>query len=89
MGCEQQRVGWDSSRASDWGGWGCVQETIKLEFTSWWGTKGCSRGGIISGNHRGTGLMDAVAVTHSVVVVAVLAALLRSPTKKKNAVLRR
>ena len=62
-----------------------VQETVKLEYTSWWGTKGCSRGGIIFDNHRGTGLMDAVAATHSVVVVAVLAALLRPPTgKKKN-----
>ena len=30
----------------------------------------------IFGNHRGTGLMGTVAVTHSVVVVAVLAALL-------------
>ena len=31
---------------------------------------------MIFGNHRGTGLMGAVAATHSVVVVAVLAALL-------------
>ena len=54
----------------------------KLEYTSWWGTKGCSRGGIIFGHHRGTGLMDAVAATHSAVVVAVLAALLQSPTGK-------
>ena len=37
-----------------------MQETAKLEYTSWWGTKGCSRGGIICGNHRGTGLMGAV-----------------------------
>ena len=66
------------------GGWGGVQETVKLEYTSWWGTKGCSRGGIMFGNHRGTGLMDAVAATHSVVVVAALAALLRSPTGKKS-----
>ena len=60
-----------------------MQETVKLEHTSWWGTKGCRRGGIIFGNNRGTGLMDAVAATHSVVVVTVLAALLRSPTGKK------
>ena len=60
-----------------------MQETVNLEYTSSWGTKGCSRGGIVCGNHRGTGLMDAVAATHSVVVVAVLGALLRSPTEKK------
>ena len=65
------------------GGWRSVQDAVKSKYTSWWGTKGCSRGGIIFGNHRGTGLMDAVAVTHSVVVVAVLAALFRSPTEKK------
>ena len=51
MGCEQQRVGWGGSRGSDGGGGGGVQETVKLEYTSWWGTKGCSRGGIIFGNH--------------------------------------
>ena len=61
-----------------------MQETVKLEYTSWWGTKGCSRGGKIFGNHRGTGLMDATAATHSVVVVAVLAVLVRSPAEKKN-----
>ena len=82
MRCEQQRVGWGGSRGSDGGGGGGVQETVKLEYPSWWGTKGCSRGAIIFGNHRGTGLMDAVAATHSAVVVAVLAALLRSPTGK-------
>ena len=59
-----------------------MYETVKLKYTSWWGTKGCSRSGIINGNHRGTGLMDAVAATHSVVVVAVLVALLRPPTIK-------
>ena len=61
-----------------------MQETVKLKYTSSWGTRGCSRGGTICGNHRGTGLMDDVAATHSVVVVAVLAALLRPPTKKLN-----
>ena len=70
------------------GGVGGCARTAKLEYTSWWGTKGCSRGGIIFGNHRGTGLMDAVAATHSVVVVAVLAALLRSPTRRKKKTLR-
>ena len=59
-----------------------MQKAVKLEYTSWWGTKGCSRGGIICGNRRGAGRMDAVAATLSVVVVAVLAALLRSSTKK-------
>ena len=58
------------------GEWVGVQETVKLDYTSWWGTKCCSRGGIIFGNHPGTGRKDAVAATHSVVVVAVLAALL-------------
>ena len=61
-----------------------MQETVKLEYTSWWGTEGCRRGGIICGNHCGTSLMDAVAATHSVVVVALLAALLRSSTDKKK-----
>ena len=56
-----------------WGVWGCVQGLVNLEYTGWWGTKGCSRGGICFGNHRGTRLMDAVKVKHSVVVVAVLA----------------
>ena len=65
------------------GGVGGGARTVKLEYTSWSGTKGCRRGGIIFGNRRGTGLMDAVAVTHSAVAVAVLAALLRSPTEKK------
>ena len=82
MGCEQRRVGWDGSRGSD-RGVGCVQETVKLEYTSWWGTKVCSRGGKIFGNHRGTGLTDAVEATHSVIIVAVLAVSLRSPTAKK------
>ena len=59
-----------------------MQETVKLEYTSWWGTKGGNRGGRIFGNHRGTGLMDAAAAIHAVVVVAVLAALLRTPTEK-------
>ena len=59
-----------------------MQEAVKLVYTSWWGTKGCSRGGIGCGNHCGTGLMDVVAATHSVVVVAVLVALLRSPAGK-------
>ena len=66
------------------GGGGGVQETVTLEYTSRWGTKGCSRGGIIFGNHRGTGLMDAIAATHAVVVVAVLAALLGPPTGKNK-----
>ena len=65
------------------GGVGGGARTSKLEYTSWWGTKGCSRGGMLFGNHRGTGLMDAITATHSVVVVAVLAALLRYPTGKK------
>ena len=78
MGCEPHRVGWDGSRSSDWG----VQETVNLECMSWWGTKGCSRGGILFDNHRGNGVMDAVAATHSEVVVAESAALLRSPTGK-------
>ena len=38
---------------------------------------------MIFGNHRGTGLMGAASAIHAVVVVAVLAALLRSPTGKK------
>ena len=50
-----------------------MQEAAKLEYTSWWGTKGCRRGGIVCGNHRDTGLMGAVAEIYSVVVVAVLA----------------
>ena len=61
-----------------------MQEAVKLEYTSWWGTKSCSRGGIICGNRRGTGLMYAVAAAHSVEVVALLAALLRSPTEKNK-----
>ena len=60
-----------------------MQETVKLKYSSWWGTKDCSRGGIIFGDHDGTGLLDDVAAKHSVVVVAVLAALLRSTTEKK------
>ena len=58
---------------------GGVQEAVKLQYTTWWGTKSCSRGGIISGNYRVTGLRDAVAATHSVVVVAVVSTSLRSP----------
>ena len=50
-----------------------MQEAVKPEYTSWWG---CRCGGVIRGNHRDTGLMDAVAAAHSVVVVPVLAALL-------------
>ena len=46
--------------------------------------KGCSGGGIICGNNCGTGLMGAVAATHHMVVVAVLAAWLRSSTEKKE-----
>ena len=38
---------------------------------------------MIFGNHRGTGLVGAASAIHAVVVVAVLAALLRSPTGKK------
>ena len=56
--------------------WGGAQEAAEF------GTKVCNRGGIICGNHCGTRLMDAVAATRSVVVVAVLAAFLRSPAWK-------
>ena len=63
---------------------GVVQEAVKPEYTICWGTKGCSRGGIICGYHRGTGLTGAVAATHSVVVIAVLATSLRSPTEKQT-----
>ena len=45
--------------------------------------EGCSRGGILCGNHSGTGLMYAVATTHCVAVVAVHAAALQSPTESK------
>ena len=38
---------------------------------------------MIFGNHRGTGLMGAASAIRAVVVVAVLASLLRSPTGKK------
>ena len=62
------------------GEWRSVQDAVKPECTSWWGTKGCSGGGMIFDIHRGTGLMPGVAATQSVVVVAVLAALLRPPT---------
>ena len=61
-----------------------MQETAKLEYRSWWGTKSCGRGGIICGNHRSTSVMDDFASTHSMVVIAVLAALLESPMEIKN-----
>ena len=60
-----------------------MRGTAKLEYTSWWGTKGCSRGGIIFGNHRGTGPMEAVAATHSVVFVAVCGVVANPHGKKK------
>ena len=59
-----------------------MQETVNLEHTSRWGTKDGSRGGILVYIHRGTGVMDDVAATHSVVVVAEPAALLRFSTRK-------
>ena len=83
MGCGRHRVGWDGSHGSDGAGGGGVQEAVNFECTSWWGTKGCSRGGILCDNHCGTGLMDAVAAAYSVVVIAVHAAMLRPPTETK------
>ena len=62
------------------GWWGGVQEAVNFEDTSWWGTKDCSRGGIIRGTYLGTVLMDAVGAPHSVVVIAVLATSLQRPT---------
>ena len=94
LGCEQQRVGWDGIRGSDGGGGaqgpglGCEQQRVgwggsRGSDGGGGGTKGCSRGGMIFDNHRGTGLMGAASAIHAVVVVAVSAALLRSPTGKK------
>ena len=69
--------GWDvSSNVS-------VGAVIVAQMGGGWGTKGSSRGGMIFGNHRGTGLVGAASAIHAVVVVAVLAPLLRSPTGKE------
>ena len=48
-------------------------------------TKGCNRGDILCGNHRGNGPIAPVAPTYSVVAVAPLTTLLGSPAAKETA----